>query len=59
VDADAPLDGYDALGAREVMRAILGLDADRLRRIYTWEERHRRRAHVLAAIRRALARTSR
>jgi len=52
----APFADYDALGAREVMRRILDLAPDDLRRVHTYEEHHRRRAHVLQAIRRALAR---
>lgn len=56
MDADLPVVGWDALGAREAMRRILDLAPDELRRLHTWEERHLRRAHVLQAIRRALAR---
>ncbi len=51
-----PVAGYDALGAREAMRAILDLPAATLAALHSYEERHRRRSHVLAAIRRALAR---
>lgn len=52
----APLPGYESLPAREAMRAILDLPPSVLRRVHAWEERHRRRSHVLAAIRRALER---
>ena len=52
----APLAGYDSLGAREVMRAILDLPAEALLALHTYEEHHRRRSHVLGAIRRAIAR---
>ncbi len=54
-----PLPGYDALAARDVMRAILDLTARDLTAVHAYEERHRRRSHVLAAIRRALARLAR
>jgi hypothetical protein len=53
---DPPLAGYEALGAREVMRAILDLPVEALLKLHGWEERHRRRAHVLGAIRRAIER---
>jgi hypothetical protein len=51
-----PLAGYEELGAREVMRAILDLPVEALLKLHGWEERHRRRAHVLGAIRRAIER---
>jgi hypothetical protein len=55
----APLAGWEALGAREAMRALAGLERDALVALHAWEERHRRRAHVLGAIRRAIARRPR
>lgn len=51
-----PLDGYERLGAREVMRAILDLPREELVRLHAYEERHLRRTHVLGAIRRAIDR---
>jgi hypothetical protein len=58
VDDEAlPLPGYDALGAREVMRALFDLSPEALRRMHAYEAHHRRRTQVLAAIRRAIGRT--
>ena len=54
-----PLDGYEALGAREVMRRILDLPRDMLLRLQAYEQRNLRRTQVLAAIRRALDRQQR
>jgi len=56
VDEQAPIRGYDVLNARQAMHAILDLPKETLQRLHTWEERHRRRAQVLAAIRRTIDR---
>jgi hypothetical protein len=51
-----PVEGYEGLGARAVMRLILDLPRDRLLKLQVYEQRHMRRTQVLAAMRRALAR---
>jgi hypothetical protein len=53
-----PIDNYDALGAREVMRGLLDLPPEALRRLRAYEVLHARRTQVLGAIGRALARSA-
>lgn len=53
---DSPVEGYEGLGARAVMRLILDLPRDRLLKLQVYEQKHMRRTQVLAAMRRALAR---
>lgn len=55
-ESGAPIDGYDRLGAREVMRRILDLPRDVLLRLQAYEQRNQRRTQVLGAIRRAIDR---
>jgi hypothetical protein len=56
-DEPAPVTGWERLAAREAMRALPGLPRPVLERLHSWEDRHLRRTSVLAAIRRAIART--
>lgn len=56
ISDNPPVEGYEGLGARAVMRLILDLPRDRLLRLQTYEQKHMRRTQVLAAMRRALAR---
>ena len=56
-DDEAPVAGWAELPAREAMRALPGLSRPVLERLHSWEDRHLRRTSVLAAIRRAIARS--
>jgi hypothetical protein len=56
-DEAAPLSDWPRLGARDAMRALKDLPRPLLEKLHIWEERHLRRTSVLAAIRRAIART--
>ena len=55
-DAGPPVDGYDALPARDAMRLLRDLPRVTLERLYSWEDLHARRSVVLRAIKRAIDR---
>jgi hypothetical protein len=58
-DEEAPLPGWEQLGARDAMRVLRGQPRRLLEQLHTFEDRHRRRTSVLAAIRRAIDRVGR
>jgi hypothetical protein len=55
-DDGPPVDGYEALPARDAMRLLRDLPRTTLERLYSWEDLHMRRTVVLRAIKRAIDR---
>jgi hypothetical protein len=56
-EEEAPLPGWERLGARDAMRLLRGQPRQLLERLHTYEDRHLRRTSVLKAIRRAIDRS--